>query len=113
MGEKLAEKILRTFPGNPREDIDVIMPIPDTSRTAALQTAIALGVPYREGFIKNRYIARTFIMPGQTVRKKSIRQKLNPIRSEFANKRVLLVTILLLYRENHSRLSSLVFDLCS
>lgn len=88
MGEKLAEKIKRTWPDH---DIDVIMPIPDTSRTAALQLANSLGVKYREGFIKNRYIGRTFIMPGQSQRKKSVRQKLNPIELEFHNKNVLLV----------------------
>ena len=88
MGEKLAEKIKRTWPDH---DIDVIMPIPDTSRTAALQLANVLGVKYREGFIKNRYIGRTFIMPGQSQRKKSVRQKLNPIELEFHNKNVLLV----------------------
>jgi amidophosphoribosyltransferase len=88
MGEKLAEKILRV---NPHHDIDVVMPIPDTSRTSALQMAQRLGVPYREGFIKNRYIGRTFIMPGQTQRKKSVRQKLNAISREFEGKHVLLV----------------------
>jgi amidophosphoribosyltransferase len=88
MGEKLAAKILRI---NPHHDIDVVVPIPDTSRTAALQMAQRLGVPYREGFIKNRYIGRTFIMPGQTQRKKSVRQKLNAIAREFEGKHVLLV----------------------
>lgn len=88
MGEKLAEKIKRTWSDH---DIDVVMPIPDTSRTAALQLANVLGVKYREGFIKNRYIGRTFIMPGQSQRKKSVRQKLNPIELEFHNKNVLLV----------------------
>lgn len=88
MGEKLAAKILRV---NPHHDIDVVIPIPDTSRTAALQMAQRLGVPYREGFIKNRYIGRTFIMPGQTQRKKSVRQKLNAIAREFEGKHVLLV----------------------
>jgi amidophosphoribosyltransferase len=88
MGEKLAAKILRV---NPHHDIDVVMPIPDTSRTSALQMAQRLGVPYREGFIKNRYIGRTFIMPGQTQRKKSVRQKLNAIGREFEGKHVLLV----------------------
>src|SRR3569623_2505122 len=72
MGETLAEKILRDWSDH---DIDVLIPIPDTSRTAALQLANKLGVKYREGFIKNRYIGRTFIMPGQTQRKKSVRQK--------------------------------------
>jgi amidophosphoribosyltransferase len=72
-------------------DIDVVIPVPDTSRTAALQLANQLGVPYAEGFIKNRYIGRTFIMPGQQVRKKSVRQKLNAIDLEFRKKNVLLV----------------------
>ena len=88
MGEYLAEKILRDWPN---QDIDVVIPIPDTSRTAALQMASILGLKYREGFIKNRYIARTFIMPGQKVRKKSVRQKLNAIDLEFRGKNVLLV----------------------
>jgi amidophosphoribosyltransferase len=88
MGEKLAEKIQRTWPDH---DIDVVIPIPDTSRTSALQMAYKLDVPYREGFIKNRYIGRTFIMPGQTQRSKSVRQKLNPIELEFRDKNVLLV----------------------
>ena len=73
------------------QDIDVVIPIPDTSRTAALQMASILGIKYREGFIKNRYIARTFIMPGQKIRKKSVRQKLNAIDLEFRDKNVLLV----------------------
>jgi len=88
MGKKLAAKIRREWPGH---DIDVVIPVPDTSRTAALQLAEALGVPYSEGFIKNRYIARTFIMPGQKIRKKSVRQKLNAIDLEFRKKNVLLV----------------------
>ncbi len=88
MGEYLAEKILRVWPD---QDIDVVIPIPDTSRTAALQMASILGIKYREGFIKNRYIARTFIMPGQKIRKKSVRQKLNAIDLEFRDKNVLLV----------------------
>ena len=88
MGEKLADKILRDWSDH---DIDVVIPIPDTSRTAALQLANELGVKYREGFIKNRYIGRTFIMPGQTQRKKSVRQKLNAIELEFKGKNVLLV----------------------
>jgi amidophosphoribosyltransferase len=88
MGEKLADKIMRTFPDH---DIDVVIPIPDTSRTSAMQLANKLGVPYREGFIKNRYIGRTFIMPGQQQRKKSVRQKLNAIDLEFKDKTVLLV----------------------
>ncbi|WP_432740802.1 amidophosphoribosyltransferase [Methylobacter sp. G7] len=88
MGEKLAKKVLRDWPDH---DIDVIIPIPDTSRTAALQMANILGVKYREGFIKNRYIGRTFIMPGQKMREKSVRQKLNAISLEFEGKNVLLV----------------------
>ena len=88
MGEKLADKILRD---RPEHDIDVVIPIPDTSRTSALQLANKLGVIFREGFIKNRYIGRTFIMPGQAIRKKSVRQKLNPIGLEFKGKNVLLV----------------------
>lgn len=88
MGEKLAEKIKRVMP---EHDIDVVIPIPDTSRTSALELAQHLGVTYREGFIKNRYIGRTFIMPGQTLRKKSVRQKLNAISMEFKDKTVLLV----------------------
>ena len=81
MGSKLADKIKAKFP---QHDIDVVIPIPDTSRTSALQAAYTLGRPFREGFIKNRYIARTFIMPGQETRKKSVRLKLNTIKSEFA-----------------------------
>ena len=88
MGTFLADKITREFPDH---DIDVVIPIPETSRTSALPIAVALGVPYREGFVKNRYIGRTFIMPGQTVRRKSIRQKLNPIPMEFKDLNVLLV----------------------
>jgi len=76
---------------NPDHDIDVVMPIPDTSRTSAMQMAHRLGVKFREGFIKNRYIGRTFIMPGQKMRKKSVRQKLNPIDLEFRGKNVMLV----------------------
>jgi amidophosphoribosyltransferase len=88
MGESLAEKIRTDFS---HLRIDVVIPIPDTSRPSALQLANALGVPYREGFIKNRYIGRTFIMPGQAMRKKSVRQKLNAIGIEFQGKNVLLV----------------------
>jgi amidophosphoribosyltransferase len=88
MGECLAEKIQRLRPDH---DIDVVMPIPDTSRTSALQMAMKLGVKYREGLMKNRYIGRTFIMPGQGQRKKSVRQKLNPIELEFKGKNVMLV----------------------
>ncbi|TDR73017.1 amidophosphoribosyltransferase [Paludibacterium purpuratum] len=88
MGAKLADKVRRVLP---EIDIDVVMPIPDTSRPSALQLANCLGLPYREGFIKNRYIGRTFIMPGQAVRKKSVRQKLNPVASEFKGRNVMLV----------------------
>ena len=88
MGEQLAGKIVREFP---EHDIDVVIPIPDTSRTSALQVAYHLGVKYREGFIKNRYIGRTFIMPGQAERDKSVRRKLNAIGLEFRGKNVLLV----------------------
>ena len=88
MGTSLAEKIKREWPD---KDIDVVIPIPDTSRPSALQVGISLGLDYREGFIKNRYIGRTFIMPGQALRKKSVRQKLNPIGIEFKGKNVLLV----------------------
>src|SRR5438477_5105715 len=87
MGEKLAQKIRRQY----RLDVDVVIPIPDSSRPSALQLAAGLGVPYREGFVKNRYIGRTFIMPGHAVRKRSVRQKLNPMAMEFAGKNVLLV----------------------
>ncbi|MCP4044050.1 MAG: amidophosphoribosyltransferase [Gammaproteobacteria bacterium] len=88
MGQKLARKILRVWPNH---DINVVIPIPDSSRTAALPLAYRLGVKYREGFVKNRYIGRTFIMPGQKERRKSVRQKLNAIDLEFKGKNVLLV----------------------
>ncbi|MRV75001.1 amidophosphoribosyltransferase [Duganella sp. FT92W] len=88
MGEYLADKIKREIPEG---EIDVVMPIPDSSRPAAIQLALRLGVEYREGFIKNRYIGRTFIMPGQAARRKSVRQKLNAIGDEFKGKNVLLV----------------------
>lgn len=88
MGEKLAEKIRRDYADLV---IDVVIPIPDSSRPSALQLAHGLGVPYREGFVKNRYIGRTFIMPGQAVRRKSVRQKLNAIGMEFKGKNVMLV----------------------
>ncbi|NKB31841.1 MAG: amidophosphoribosyltransferase [Pseudomonadales bacterium] len=88
MGEKLADKLQRLRPEN---DIDVVIPIPDTSRTSALELANRLGIKFREGFVKNRYIGRTFIMPGQSQRKKSVRQKLNAIELEFKGKNVLLV----------------------
>ena len=88
MGETLADKVLRVWPDH---DIDVVIPIPDTSRTSALQMAYRLNVKFREGFMKNRYIGRTFIMPGQQMRKKSVKQKLNAIDLEFEGKNVLLV----------------------
>ena len=88
MGDRLAETIARF---TPRGDIDVVMPIPDSSRPAAMQVARQLGIEYREGFFKNRYIGRTFIMPGQLERKKSVRQKLNAMGSEFKGKNVLIV----------------------
>ena len=88
MGDYLAEKIRKE---TNVDEIDVVMPIPDSSRPAAMQVAKRLGVDYREGFFKNRYIGRTFIMPGQAVRKKSVRQKLNAMRIEFKDKTVLIV----------------------
>jgi amidophosphoribosyltransferase len=88
MGEKLADKFRRLYQ---HLKVDVVIPIPDSSRPSALQLAAGLGVPYREGFVKNRYIGRTFIMPGQAVRSRSVRQKLNPMSMEFAGKNVLLV----------------------
>ncbi|QGG79745.1 amidophosphoribosyltransferase [Litorivicinus lipolyticus] len=89
MGRKLAKTILEQLPD--ADQIDVVIPIPDTSRPIALETARTMGIDYREGFVKNRYIGRTFIMPGQTERKKSVRQKLNPVRHEFEGRNVLLV----------------------
>ncbi len=88
MGEKLAEKVKRHIPVS---DIDVVIPIPDSSRPSAMQLAQVLGIPFREGFVKNRYVGRTFIMPGQAMRRKSVRQKLNTVGQEFKGKRVLLV----------------------
>ena len=88
MGDKLAPRI-KTL--HPHLDVDVVIPVPDTARTAALETAAVLGVKYREGFMKNRYVGRTFIMPQQGLRKKSVRQKLAPIESEFNGLNVLLV----------------------
>jgi amidophosphoribosyltransferase len=88
MGEYLADKIKREYSAG---DIDVVMPIPDSSRPSAMELALKLNLDYREGFIKNRYIGRTFLMPGQAIRKKSVRQKLNAIGSEFKGKSVLLV----------------------
>ena len=88
MGDNLAQSIIAK---GYHHDVDVVIPIPDTSRTSAIQVAHHLGVKYREGFIKNRYIGRTFIMPGQEIRKKSVRQKLNPIDLEIKDKNVLLI----------------------
>ncbi len=88
LGETLAKRIVSTVPPS---DIDVVIPIPESSRPSATQVAHLLGIPYREGFVKNRYVGRTFIMPGQEVRKKSVRQKLNVIGSEFKGRNVLLV----------------------
>ena len=88
LGETLAKRVISTVPPN---EIDVVIPIPESSRPSAMQLAQLLGLPYREGFVKNRYVGRTFIMPGQAVRKKSVRQKLNVITSEFKGRNVLLV----------------------
>ena len=89
MGEKLAQKILNEWGDD--HDIDVVIPIPDTSRTSAMELALKMNIKYREGFMKNRYIGRTFIMPGQQQRKKSVRQKLSAVPLEFKGKNVLLV----------------------
>ncbi|CAZ89306.1 amidophosphoribosyltransferase [Thiomonas arsenitoxydans] len=88
MGETLAQRVISVLPPS---EIDVVIPIPESSRPSAMQLAHRLGRPYREGFVKNRYVGRTFIMPGQAVRKKSVRQKLNAIGQEFAGRNVLLV----------------------
>jgi amidophosphoribosyltransferase len=88
LGETLAKRVISTVPP---DQIDVVIPIPESSRPSAQQLAHLLGLPYREGFVKNRYVGRTFIMPGQAVRKKSVRQKLNTINSEFKGRNVLLV----------------------
>jgi amidophosphoribosyltransferase len=88
MGDFLGENILQNYPSL---NVDVVVPIPDTSRTSAMQVAYKLKAKYREGFIKNRYIGRTFIMPGQNMRKKSVAHKLSPIKLEFKGKNVLLV----------------------
>ncbi len=88
LGETLAQRVISKVPPN---EIDVVIPIPESSRPSAAQLAQLLGLPYREGFVKNRYVGRTFIMPGQSVRKKSVRQKLNVIASEFKGRNVLLV----------------------
>jgi amidophosphoribosyltransferase len=88
MGETLAQRVISTMPPS---EIDVVIPIPESSRPSAMQLAHRIGKPYREGFVKNRYVGRTFIMPGQGARKKSVRQKLNAISLEFKNRNVLLV----------------------
>ncbi len=88
MGETLAQRLISTMPPS---EIDVVIPIPESSRPSAMQLAQKIGKPYREGFVKNRYVGRTFIMPGQGVRKKSVRQKLNAIGVEFRDRNVLLV----------------------
>jgi amidophosphoribosyltransferase len=88
MGETLAQRVISTMPPS---EIDVVIPIPESSRPSAMQLAQRLGKPYREGFVKNRYVGRTFIMPGQAVRKKSVRQKLNAMGVEFQGRNVLLV----------------------
>ncbi|MFM2323896.1 amidophosphoribosyltransferase [Brachymonas denitrificans] len=88
MGEALAKRVISMVPPS---EIDAVIPIPESSRPSAMQLAHVLGLPYREGFVKNRYVGRTFIMPGQAVRKKSVRQKLNVVASEFKDRNVLLV----------------------
>jgi len=88
LGETLAQRVISTMPPSA---IDVVIPIPESSRPSAMQLAAKIGKPYREGFVKNRYVGRTFIMPGQSVRKKSVRQKLNAIGVEFKGRNVLLV----------------------
>jgi amidophosphoribosyltransferase len=88
LGETLAQRVISTMPPS---EIDVVIPIPESSRPSAMQLALRIGKPYREGFVKNRYVGRTFIMPGQGVRKKSVRQKLNAIGMEFRDRNVLLV----------------------
>lgn len=92
MGDKLATNISKKFVGNDvREQIDVVIPVPDTARTSAFQCAVSLNIPYREGFVKNRYVGRTFIMPDQQERRSSVRRKLNAMESEFKGRNVLLV----------------------
>jgi amidophosphoribosyltransferase len=88
LGQTLAQRVVSVVPPS---DIDVVIPIPESSRPSATELAHLIGKPYREGFVKNRYVGRTFIMPGQAVRKKSVRQKLNVIASEFRGRNVLLV----------------------
>ena len=88
MGETLAQRVISAMPPS---EIDVVIPIPESSRPSAMQLAHKIGKPYREGFVKNRYVGRTFIMPGQGERKKSVRQKLNAMAAEFKGRNVLLV----------------------
>jgi amidophosphoribosyltransferase len=88
LGETLAQRVISTMPPT---EIDVVIPIPESSRPSAMQLALRIGKPYREGFVKNRYVGRTFIMPGQAVRKRSVRQKLSVIGTEFRGRNVLLV----------------------
>jgi amidophosphoribosyltransferase len=88
LGESLAQRLISTMPPS---EIDVVIPIPESSRPSAMQLAHRIGKPYREGFVKNRYVGRTFIMPGQAVRQRSVRQKLNAIGMEFRGRNVLLV----------------------
>lgn len=90
MGDALAEEVKRVLEEK-RLSVDVVIPVPDTSRVAALNLAQKLGLPYREGFIKNRYVGRTFIMPGQQMRKKNVRRKLNAMALEFQDKNILIV----------------------
>ena len=107
MGDFLGDKILRE---HKNIEVDVVIPVPDTSRTSAMQVAHKLGVKYREGFMKNRYIGRTFIMPGQSARKKSVARKLNPIEIEFNNKNVLLVDDSIVRGHTSKKIIQLVRD---
>ena len=107
MGDFLGDKILREYKNI---EVDVVIPVPDTSRTSAMQVAHKLGVKYREGFMKNRYIGRTFIMPGQNTRKKSVARKLNPIEIEFKNKNVLLVDDSIVRGHTSKRIIQMVRD---
>ena len=107
MGDFLGDKILREYKNI---EVDVVIPVPDTSRTSAMQVAHKLGVKYREGFMKNRYIGRTFIMPGQNTRKKSVARKLNPIEIEFKDKNVLLVDDSIVRGHTSKRIIQMVRD---
>ena len=107
MGDFLGDKILREYKNI---EVDVVIPVPDTSRTSAMQVAHKLGVKYREGFMKNRYIGRTFIMPGQDTRKKSVARKLNPIEIEFKDKNVLLVDDSIVRGHTSKKIIQLVRD---